>query len=1363
MYKRSDADEWTDTGWEENFDFDNIENMEQKANDDKNWISNCCVGISPTTDFVCFAHKDKAVFYSADAATQNLKSGDFSNLTVCFQGVLAENDGEVITNVLCLPLMSLKQSSHGSRDWICVLVGFSSGYVRMYTDKGDMLISELLHDTPVIQFSCHTFDVSFNQSMSIGRHDELTILYENCLVAIDGLSLFHTLRSCRSQLAMAAAHGMKVDDPPPLSYKKWILRGQERIQAHVGTGVSTSSTFDQLKSNSITKGFGSDSKCGKSSVYPYIAVGSGPFIGFYYAVEGNTQPFLSHVAHVVADKFKSALFNATSGFFSWGQSTSVSDPTTGNRKKKVEPGSYLDIHSGLPDSQRAVKNIVLAPGSNWLVATADSFGRVMLVNINETSVLRMWKGYRDAQIGFVRVKDEDSDYENADGSHKPRKSALFLVIYAPRRGILEIWSCINGPRVGTFNIGKNAKLLFPGFGMFGVISSKQKMISHPYTVQCCVLEADGHVKDISIPFHLALSDAKSNKARDIHHLKKVTQMLQNGLSTNDGDKVIGLIMDMRLPTVQKQAVEKLLLSKNVEMFIVENCLRKLTEQLKLREMKREEKSFSEYLHTQIVLIDLFKSFLEMNLDHDDVPVDNTSAAAFSDDLMKLLKISHSDAKRSCELISSFEKAFQDPTAVNVNYAEKVKPIEVLDFLRSFSFDRNVSRYKFIVGPKMKPTLLGHFIFHKSLFGVSLPSDVINNIQKFIKVDKKDILQLLLDYWLASSSDVTHNLVESVRNLEQFFEMLISPCGDDDDYVGGDGISTWWQWLKNEVCMPSKHIVPAYLVSLVVRAVAIKPTLNKTAINNQADASLTTVEEKGTESHSEYTEQFESGSGWETLWPELEQWNLLVKQLEDCILINTALVLAHRMKSTVNKDEDFQAVSVFELLHNGPGYVPELVAEQICSLQMAPSLIASGNALKENMEDQSTELPSYFHDFLQNTLQPQLPVSLSHNSLYAHCFWEEMLLWNKDPEDTSHLTNAISYLSFISQDPPLQSGLALMAWHTFISKRFVALAKLVNKVGKAPKDRLCRKDVGLCATSMSNFCYCCTQLLQTVANASSNSLATPNQDLEQWADENWVDVTGKESIVDLGKHQLTANMYLLQLFMDLAFVLNAVMEFSLRGVKPLTALFDANQHKMFFMDLTTVRISQSEIVDPFIIQHREDFLFKLVTAAVKLLKEKECDDDLCLPHDPIVWAEASIHLAERLGTDRRKIQSHYLHELFQHGLDELGRSMFYVLEFNEDLQSDLLAIIGKRLAYQMSIISPDRNVLLVSHMSTTLTSWLRNQTPVEMYHGHVSMRETVLTLGELIRTMSENHSLFTLSNMLYEALTLLVDVDVAEDE
>ena len=45
--------------------------------------------------------------------------------------------------------------------------------------------------------------------------------------------------------------------------------------------------------------------------------------------------------------------------------------------------------------------------------------------------IRVFKGYRDAQIGWICVDDETEDKNN-------KRYALYLIIYAPRRGLLEV-------------------------------------------------------------------------------------------------------------------------------------------------------------------------------------------------------------------------------------------------------------------------------------------------------------------------------------------------------------------------------------------------------------------------------------------------------------------------------------------------------------------------------------------------------------------------------------------------------------------------------------------------------------------------------------------------------------------------------------------------------------------------------------------------------------------------------------------------------------------------------------------------------------------------------------------------------------
>jgi len=50
-----------------------------------------------------------------------------------------------------------------------------------------------------------------------------------------------------------------------------------------------------------------------------------------------------------------------------------------------------------------------------------------------------YKGYREAEIGFIQI--EESTTRDPSMSLSSKKSALFLVIHAPKRQLVEVWLC----------------------------------------------------------------------------------------------------------------------------------------------------------------------------------------------------------------------------------------------------------------------------------------------------------------------------------------------------------------------------------------------------------------------------------------------------------------------------------------------------------------------------------------------------------------------------------------------------------------------------------------------------------------------------------------------------------------------------------------------------------------------------------------------------------------------------------------------------------------------------------------------------------------------------------------------------------
>lgn len=81
---------------------------------------------------------------------------------------------------------------------------------------------------------------------------------------------------------------------------------------------------------------------------------------------------------------------------------------------------------------------------------------VCLCNVIQ-AFIHLTAGYRDAQLGWLQVPEERGDRGFSPSASLPRRHALFLVIYAPRRGILEVWAMQQGPRVGAFTVGKHCR------------------------------------------------------------------------------------------------------------------------------------------------------------------------------------------------------------------------------------------------------------------------------------------------------------------------------------------------------------------------------------------------------------------------------------------------------------------------------------------------------------------------------------------------------------------------------------------------------------------------------------------------------------------------------------------------------------------------------------------------------------------------------------------------------------------------------------------------------------------------------------------------------------------------------------------
>nr|GEU44489.1 Rab3 GTPase-activating protein non-catalytic subunit [Tanacetum cinerariifolium] len=147
----------------------------------------------------------------------------------------------------------------------------------------------------------------------------------------------------------------------------------------------------------------------------------------------------------------------------WGRPQPAKKP-----EPKPQPFARALPLTCLKDHPRKGEKLTLSP-SGTLAAITDSLGRIMLLDTRALVVVRLWKGYRDANCLFVeRLVNKDSEGGRV---HVKNDYSLCLAIHAPRKGIVEIWQMRTGPRILTIPCPKGSKILQPTYRFGSTVAS----------------------------------------------------------------------------------------------------------------------------------------------------------------------------------------------------------------------------------------------------------------------------------------------------------------------------------------------------------------------------------------------------------------------------------------------------------------------------------------------------------------------------------------------------------------------------------------------------------------------------------------------------------------------------------------------------------------------------------------------------------------------------------------------------------------------------------------------------------------------------------------------------------------------------
>ncbi|KAG0250199.1 Rab3 GTPase-activating protein non-catalytic subunit [Mortierella polycephala] len=393
-------------------------------------------------------------------------------------------------------------SSHSNLEWVLVgqgsgvespfqvyvVLGYKSGMIRIFNECGQLVVIQQLHHTPV---------VSIKTRVGAGRvpgedEDEMTILHEDGkVVCIEGESLWVVLRLSGGSSRLSDTKSVQASQAPTFAYKKWSLQNQDLMVDVISCGPARHKP-------TLSNGFSSSSS---SSMYTsqaterFIAVGSKPMMAFYASCSSSRPLFsATSLATQMAARVTNAVFGFAKSF--WGSqaprpgspafggvsggsspdqkrisSQGIQDGTAGPYgivyPSAMAPATEVPAVLWLSDSQRCIRHVSLAPAPprgccyhfpSKLAAMTDSLGRVLLVDLEECEIIRMWKGLRGARCGWLQEERIVKVGSGTGEVSTKRHLILYLVIYAPKRGTAEIYPARQGKRVGFIQVGLGWKV-----------------------------------------------------------------------------------------------------------------------------------------------------------------------------------------------------------------------------------------------------------------------------------------------------------------------------------------------------------------------------------------------------------------------------------------------------------------------------------------------------------------------------------------------------------------------------------------------------------------------------------------------------------------------------------------------------------------------------------------------------------------------------------------------------------------------------------------------------------------------------------------------------------------------------------------
>jgi len=664
--------------------------------------------------------------------------------------------------------------------------------------------------------------------------------------------------------------------------------------------------------------------------------------------------------------------------------------------------------------------------------------------------------------------------------------------------------------------------------------------------------------------------------------------------------------------------------------------------------------------------------------------------------------------------------------------------------------------------------LARFLFKKCLLGecssgrLAIPFDASG-------VKPQHLMNLLVSGWLLDP-DPCYDKTESMFHLHSLISTISSSTGalpseSSASQSRDNAVSPWWESVRHTLA----------------QSTATRRALSFAAVCRTVAMEISTASRK-VESEVDEAEREELAAGdWIAVSVEIERWNLLVCQLND---LQALTGFIGKLATRTNKEKlkvdsnGSPGLSVIGFLSSGHGAASKVLSRYMALYEIPASHL--GTPCARASKKVESEMQSETGDEDQPEIEPEPQInteleglgelrlrfshSLGQDVLWGHCVMECASHWNSNKEETSKLFLALEHLSCI-HCAALQHGLAVTMWKRYFKEKVSATVMLMEKVGKAPKDRLCRKTVDLSYGALEQFIKATLLLLELIAEIDSADSEVITLETEDF----WhAGETSTRSLIDEVQEQPKTNAPLVKLHAKLVTVLWIIMGLEMKSVKPLS-LFDTKSKESFMRDLSSSRsLSSSDEVDKAIVEAREKFLTRALSFAVSslssqsshpALRREDSDNDITgtvAGASNKDWSAVVYKLAEQFGMDSDSLKCHFVCELYSAGFDEIAKETMFSVHDQRTLGTQLLRIVGQRLAHVILDASESsERAIRLSRLPTQISSWIKSQDPSKLLCRTVPLSHTVDLLRVVLSVTPEDSPDYSLTSGLAESIKFLL--------